>query len=778
MSEEIKVPAVALRGLTIFPGMVIHFDLSRKKSIEAVSRAFEKSQNLFVVTQKSTETDNPGFEELYEIGTYVTIKQVTKLPNRIVRVLVEGISRARLLSIDDTNKKYLDAVIEPLTDIEEEEKRNDSVEEIAMLRIIMELMTQYSAHFPKTAQSLTSQISESMNLSEILDRITMNIPIPYEKKQMVLEALDVVSRYEILSKILVEESQIAEVREKLAQDIKSRVEKNQRDYILREQMAYIKKELSDEGSYSETDIFEEQLKQLDASDEVKEKIQKELKRFKNISDSSSESAVERGYLETLLELPWNKASIDNMDINRAEMILNENHYGMEKVKERILEFLAVRKLTGKGNSSIICLVGPPGTGKTSIAKSVAESLNKKYMRICLGGVRDEAEIRGHRRTYVGAMPGRIAGALKQAGVKNPLMLLDEIDKVSNDYKGDTFSALLEVLDPDQNEHFRDHYVEIPIDLSEVLFLATANSVSNIPRPLLDRMEVIEVSGYTENEKFHIAKEHLLKKQYVLNGMTKKMLTITDKALQDIIRFYTREAGVRELERKIGELCRKAARKILQEEQNKISITSANIADYLGKKKYTTTMANKKDQIGIVRGLAWTSVGGETLQIEVNMMPGKGEVELTGQMGDVMKESAHIGISYIRSLGPKYGIKPEIFKKNDFHIHIPEGAVPKDGPSAGITMATAMLSAILHEKVKAKVAMTGEITLRGNVLPIGGLKEKLLAAKMAGIETVLVPKENEKDVIEIDNEIKEGMQIVFVSEMKEVFEQAFTEKGMV
>ncbi len=778
MSEEIKVPAVALRGLTIFPGMVIHFDLSRKKSIEAVSRAFEKSQNLFVVTQKSTETDNPGFEELYEIGTYVTIKQVTKLPNRIVRVLVEGISRARLLSIDDTNKKYLDAVIEPLADTTNEEKRKDSVEEIAMLRIIMELMTQYSAHFPKTAQSLTSQISESMNLSEILDRITMNIPIPYEKKQMVLEALDVVSRYEILSKILVEESQIAEVREKLAQDIKSRVEKNQRDYILREQMAYIKKELSDEGSYSETDIFEEQLKQLDASDEVKEKIQKELKRFKNISDSSSESAVERGYLETLLELPWNKASIDNMDINRAEMILNENHYGMEKVKERILEFLAVRKLTGKGNSSIICLVGPPGTGKTSIAKSVAESLNKKYMRICLGGVRDEAEIRGHRRTYVGAMPGRIAGALKQAGVKNPLMLLDEIDKVSNDYKGDTFSALLEVLDPDQNEHFRDHYVEIPIDLSEVLFLATANSVSNIPRPLLDRMEVIEVSGYTENEKFHIAKEHLLKKQYVLNGMTKKMLTITDKALQDIIRFYTREAGVRELERKIGELCRKAARKILQEEQNKISITSANIADYLGKKKYTTTMANKKDQIGIVRGLAWTSVGGETLQIEVNMMPGKGEVELTGQMGDVMKESAHIGISYIRSLGPKYGIKPEIFKKNDFHIHIPEGAVPKDGPSAGITMATAMLSAILHEKVKAKVAMTGEITLRGNVLPIGGLKEKLLAAKMAGIETVLVPKENEKDVIEIDNEIKEGMQIVFVSEMKEVFEQAFTEKGMV
>ena len=778
MSEKMKVPAVALRGLTIFPGMVIHFDLSRKKSIEAVSIAFTQSQNLFVVTQKNAEHDDPGIDDLYEIGTYVTIKQVTKLPNRIVRVLVEGISRARLCSLDETNKKYLDVTIEPLTDSMQPEAVKDSVDETAMLRIIMELLTQYSTHFPKTAHSMTSQISESMNLNEILDRIAINIPIPYEKKQMVLEALDHVSRYEILSKILIEESQIADVREKLAQDIKGRVEKNQRDYILREQMAYIKKELSDEDSYSDTDVFKEQLENLKASDEVKEKIKKEMKRFQNISENSSESAVERGYLETLLELPWDKVSIDNMDINRAQDILEANHYGMEKVKERILEFLAVRKLTGKGNSSIICLVGPPGTGKTSIAKSVAESLNKKYMRICLGGVRDEAEIRGHRRTYVGAMPGRIAGALRQAGVKNPLMLLDEIDKVSNDYKGDTFSALLEVLDPDQNEHFRDHYVEIPIDLSEVLFLATANSVSNIPRPLLDRMEVIEVSGYTENEKFHIAKEHLLKKQYVLNGMTKKMLSITDKALQDIIRFYTREAGVRELERKIGELCRKAARKILQEECEKIAITSANLEAYLGKRKYTTQMANKKDQIGIVRGLAWTAVGGETLQIEVNMMPGKGEIELTGQMGDVMKESAHIGISFIRSLGPKYGIKPEIFKKYDFHIHIPEGAVPKDGPSAGITMATAMLSAILHEKVDAKVAMTGEITLRGNVLPIGGLKEKLLAAKMAGIEKVLVPGENEKDILEIDNEIKEGMQIVFVNEMKEVFEQAFVGKGKV
>ena len=776
MSEEIRVPAVALRGLTIFPGMVIHFDLSRKKSIEAVRQAFSGSQTLFVVTQKDAECEEPGFDELYEIGTFVTIKQITKLPNRIVRVLVEGTSRAKLLGLNNENKKYLEADI-MLLENDAAQGGKDIIEETAMLRMIMELTTKYAEHFPKIGQSLVSQMNENMKLGEIIDRVAMNIPIPYEKKQMILEAVDLITRYSALARILVEESQIAGAREQLAEAIKSQVEKNQKDYILREQMAYIKKELSEEGAFSDIDLFREQLAKLDASQDVKDKIEKELKRFESISDNSSENAVERGYLETLLELPWNKCSVDNLDINRAQTILNANHYGMEKVKDRILEFLAVRKLTGKGLSSIICLVGPPGTGKTSIAKSVAESLDKKYMRICLGGVRDEAEIRGHRRTYVGAMPGRIAGALRQAGVKNPLMLLDEIDKVSNDYKGDTFSALLEVLDPDQNEHFRDHYVEIPIDLSEVLFLATANSVANIPRPLLDRMEVIEVSGYTENEKFHIAKEHLMKKQYIQNGMTRKMLSISDKALRDIIQFYTREAGVRELERKIGELCRKSARKILQENLDKISVTGSNLEEYLGKKKYTTQMANKKDQIGIVRGLAWTAVGGETLQIEVNMMPGKGELELTGQMGDVMKESAHIGISYLRSLGPKYGIKPEIFKKNDFHIHIPEGAVPKDGPSAGITMATAMMSAILHEKVSARVAMTGEITLRGNVLPIGGLKEKLLAAKTAGIEKVLVPKENEKDVMEIEDEIKEGMQIVFVSEMKEVFEHAFTGKGI-
>ncbi len=779
MNEFMKVPAVALRGLTIFPEMIIHFDLSRKKSIEAVSIAISQAKSLFVVTQRNTERDDPSREDLFEVGTLVTIKQITKMQNHIVRVLVEGQKRARLIDIDEENNRFIDATIS-IVEIDNEgvEKSEEEwIEETARKRFIMDLLKQYVSHYPKIGQSLETQITDSSNLSILIDKIAMNIPITYDKKQMILEAFDTIKRYEILTKVLYEEIQIAEVREKLASDIKERVEKNQKDYLLREQMAYIKKELSEDGEYSYKEQLEKQLEALQASDEIKEKIKKEINRFLRMSDNSSESSVERGYLETLMELPWDKVSEDNLDIDHAQQILDDKHYGLDKVKERILEFLAVRSMTKKGNSPIICLVGPPGTGKTSIAKSVAESLNKQYIRICLGGVRDEAEIRGHRRTYVGAMPGRIASGLKQAGVKNPLMLLDEIDKVSNDYKGDTFSALLEVLDPDQNSHFRDHYVELPLDLSEVLFLATANSVTNIPRPLLDRMEIIEVSGYTENEKFHIAKEHLMKKQYEVNGMNKKNLTITDKAIKDIIRNYTREAGVRELERKIGEICRKAAREIMQDKVEKVAITASNLSKYLGKVKYTSQLANKKDEIGIVRGLAWTSVGGDTLQIEVNMMPGKGEVELTGQMGDVMKESAMIGLSYIRSIGPKYGIKQEIFKKNDFHIHIPEGAVPKDGPSAGITMATALLSAILRKKIYAKVAMTGEITLRGNVLPIGGLKEKLLAAKMAGIEKVLVPKENEKDVLEISSEITDGIEIVYVAEMKQVIEHAFVKDAM-
>lgn len=773
LPEERILPVIALRGLTVFPEMVINFDLSRKKSIEAAKAAMAENQEVFLVTQKEYDTQDPVLSDLYQDGTVAVIKQITKLPNRIMRVLVEGKERAQLLSLNETKEHFNLATIKIW---EEPETKEDDPEETAMLRLIMEMMTQYASHYPKIAQSLETQIEETMSLPKILDRMAMNIPVPYDRKQMVLAAHTTKARFDAMAKILCEENDVAGIREKLSEEIKAQIEKNQRDYILREQMAYIKKELEQEDSYSDKELFEKQLSELTASDEVKEKIQKEINRFESMADSSSESAVERGYLETLLELPWDKMEKDTLDIELAQEILQKNHYGMEKVKDRILEFLAVKSLTEKENSPIICLVGPPGTGKTSIAKSVAQALNKKYLRICLGGVRDEAEIRGHRRTYVGAMPGRIATGLRQAGVKNPLMLLDEIDKVSNDYKGDTFSALLEVLDPDQNNRFRDHYVEIPMDLSKVLFLATANSTANIPRPLLDRMEIIEVSGYTENEKFHIAKEHLMKKQYTANGMTKKILSISDKAVKDIIRYYTREAGVRELERKIGEICRKAAREFLQEKPEHISVTSANLDKYLGKQKYSMQMANKKNEVGIVRGLAWTSVGGETLQIEVNKMPGKGEIELTGQMGDVMKESAHIGISYIRSVASKYHISPDTFKKYDFHIHIPEGAVPKDGPSAGITMATALLSVLTGKKVYAKVAMTGEITLRGKVLPIGGLKEKILAAKTAGIEKVLVPSENEKDIEEIPQEIKDGIEICYVDDMKDVISHAFVEDG--
>ena len=574
----------------------------------------------------------------------------------------------------------------------------------------------------------------------------------------------------MLCGLLLNEVQIFKIRQDLQEKIKEKMDKNQKDYLLREQLKVIREELGDDFQ-SEAANFEEAVSKLKADKSVKEKIRKEIERFKNAGMNSSESAVIRGYIETLLELPWNKVSKDSKDIKRAEKILDEDHYGMEKVKERILEFLAVRALTEKGESPIICLVGPPGTGKTSIARSVAKSLNKEYVRISLGGVRDEAEIRGHRRTYVGAMPGRIANGLRSAGVKNPLMLLDEIDKVSSDYKGDTSAALLEVLDAEQNVKFRDHYVEIPLDLSEVLFIATANSVQTIPRPLLDRMELIEVSSYTENEKLHIAKEHLLPKQIKKNGLDKRKITVSDKALEQIIRGYTKEAGVRNLERKLGEVCRKAAREYVEKEKKFIKVTATNLEKYLGKERYRYNMANEKDEIGIVRGLAWTSVGGDTLQIEVNTMPGKGEFKLTGQLGDVMKESAAAGISYIRSIADKYQIPAEFFKENDIHIHIPEGAVPKDGPSAGITMATAMISAMTGRAVKANVAMTGEITLRGRVLPIGGLKEKLLAAKNAGIKKVLVPKKNEKDVEEISMEIKKGLEIVLVETMEEVLHHA-------
>lgn len=765
----ITIPAVALRGTTILPGMVAHFDVSREKSIKAVEEAMMADQNLFLVTQKDLEANDPGFHELYRIGIIAKIKQVIKMQNDVVRILVEGKERAELSGLVFEDKYLFAEVIR----FQEEDEENYSPEaKEGMLRAIQETYGSYTVINPKLGKEFTRQVAECRELEHLMDLITNNLPIHYEEKQKYLEAVTLSERYEVLMTMLLKEINVITIKNEFQAKVKEHVDKNQKEYLLREQMKVIREELGEDNTQSDAEAFTAALKKLKAKKEVKDRIQKEIDRFKNIGSSSSESAVTRGYIETLIELPWDKASRDNKDLKNAEKILDEDHYGLEKVKERMLEFLAVRSLTSKGESPIICLVGPPGTGKTSIARSVARALEKEYVRICLGGVRDEAEIRGHRRTYVGAMPGRIASGLRMAGVRNPLMLLDEIDKVSSDYKGDTSSALLEVLDSEQNSKFRDHYVEIPIDLSEVLFIATANSVQDIPRPLLDRMELIEVSSYTENEKMHIAKEHLIPKQVKKNGLKKNQLEIEDAGLGTIIRSYTREAGVRNLERKIGEICRKSARKIYQDEEKSLRITKENVSDFLGKEKYSFDMANKTNEIGIVRGLAWTSVGGDTLEIEVSVMPGKGEFQLTGQLGDVMKESAQAGISYIRSKSEEYGISKDFFKENDIHIHIPEGAVPKDGPSAGITMATAMLSAITERPVRADVAMTGEITLRGRVLPIGGLKEKILAAKNAGIKTVCVPKKNEKDIEEISEEIKGGLNIVFAEHMKEVLETAF------
>ena len=764
----LTMPAVALRGMVILPGMVAHFDVSRKKSIKAVEMAMMADQRVFLTAQKDVEVEDPQSDDVYRIGIIAEVKQVIKMQNNIVRILVEGRERAELSAFLE-NPDYLHAEV-----IRFEEIEDDLPEEAktAMVRSIQETFGRYITVNPRMGKELVRQMEEITDLEKLMDQLANSLPVHFGEKQKILEAISLTERYEVLMALLLKEIEITALKNDFQVKVKERVDKNQKEYILREQLKVIREELGEGNTESDIDTFQENLKKLKADKEVKERIQKEIDRFKNIGSNSSESSVARGYIETLLDLPWNKASKDNKDLKNAEQILNEDHYGLEKVKERMLEFLAVRNLTSRGESPIICLVGPPGTGKTSIAKSVAKALDKKYVRISLGGVRDEAEIRGHRRTYVGAMPGRIANGLRSAGVKNPLMLLDEIDKMSSDYKGDTASALLEVLDAEQNKKFRDHYVEIPLDLSEVLFIATANSVQDIPGPLLDRMELIEVTSYTENEKLHIAKKHLLAKQMERNGVKEGQLTISDGAMTKIISGYTREAGVRNLERKLGEICRKTARILYEGEKQTVRVTEQNLEKYLGKVKYTFDKKNETDEIGIVRGLAWTSVGGDTLEIEVNIMPGKGEFQLTGQLGDVMKESAQAGISYIRSVSEEYGIPKKFFQENDIHIHIPEGAVPKDGPSAGITMATAMLSAITKTPVRADVAMTGEITLRGRVLPIGGLKEKTLAAKNAGIKTICVPKKNEKDVEEISPEIKKGLEIVFVEQMKDVLEVAF------
>lgn len=770
MNNLIKVmPAIALRGTTILPDMIVHFDISRSKSVKAVEEAMTQDQKIFLITQKDPQVENPGINDLYKVGTIALVKQVVKLPKDILRVLVEGVERAELVGLEE-ELPYLEAEIAGFE--EEEEELPENVKE-AMLRSMKEIFLAYCKENSKISKELAGQILDIDDVERLVDQICINISLNYEQRQQLLEAVSLNERYELLGVIMSNEIEVMQLRMEIQSKVKERIDKNQREYILREQLKLIREELGEDDTVSDADHFRQQAESLKAPKEIKEKILKEIKRFKSLGFNNSESSVSRGYIETLLKLPWDKVSRDNNNLNNAKKVLEEDHYGLEKVKERVLEYLAVRTLTKKGSSPILCLVGPPGTGKTSIARSVAKALNKKYVRICLGGVRDEAEIRGHRRTYVGAMPGRIASGMIQVGVKNPLMLLDEIDKVSSDYKGDTSSALLEVLDSEQNNKFTDHYVELPVDLSEVLFIATANDPQAIPRPLMDRMEVIEISSYTENEKEHIAREHLIPKQIKMNGLKEKQLTVTDEAVRGIISGYTREAGVRNLERRFGEICRKAARMILQEQQETVEVNKENLEDFLGKSRYSYRKVNEQDEVGIVRGLAWTSVGGDTLQIEVNRMPGKGEFLLTGQLGDVMKESAQAGISYIRSVAEAYGIDPEFFKTNDLHIHIPEGAVPKDGPSAGITMATAMLSAITGKPVKANLAMTGEITLRGRVLPIGGLKEKLLAAKTAGITNVLVPGQNQPDVEEIDEEIKEGLRIVYVEKMEDVLKEALT-----
>ena len=768
-NEMMSLPMVALRGMTVLPEQVIHFDVSRNKSLQAIEQAMREEQKIFIAAQKNAETDDPGIHDVYRTGCVASIRQVVKLPKNLRRVLILGEQRAELEYLEQ-DTPFLRADIQILPDSDDPDSMGileGSLGSTAMVSGLKEIFKEYRTKNKKISREFSAQVEDTQSLKKLVDIIAAALPMPYTEAQKLLEQTELLKRFETVSSRMMEEIQIIGIKEDIQKKLKERVDKNQREYILREEMKLIREELKEDNVQSDAEEYQKAVEKLPAPQEVKEKLNKEIRRFKSAAGSAAEAGVIRTYIETMLELPWDKACKERQDLKHAKKVLERDHYGLEKVKERILEYLAVRILTQKGETPILCLFGPPGTGKTSIAKSLASALNRPYVRISLGGVRDEAEIRGHRKTYVGAMPGRIASGMRQAGVNNPLMLLDEIDKVSNDYKGDTFSALLEVLDSEQNSKFRDHYLEVPLDLSNVLFITTANTLQTIPRPLLDRMEVIEISSYTENEKLHIAQEHLIPKQLKRHGLSEDQVSISKKAIWKMAGNYTKEAGVRQLERKIGDICRKSAREVLEKKKKCIRVTESNLEHYLGQELYQYQAVNDKDEVGIVRGLAWTSVGGDTLQIEVNVMPGEGEIQLTGQLGDVMKESARAGISYIRSAGKKYKINDNFFKEHDIHIHIPEGAVPKDGPSAGITMATAILSAVTGKKVRANAAMTGEITLRGRVLPIGGLKEKLLAAKNAGIKTVIVPRENKADVKELSGEITKGMEILYVYHMDEV-----------
>ena len=766
-NKVIDIPIVALRGMTIMPEMVVHFDVNRKRSIAAIQEAMIEEQKVFLVTQRNAEVEEPGIDNLFQVGTIATIKQIIKLPKQIIRVLVSGETRGVLRGLK-SESPYMIGEVEVIGD--DKEPHFDDIHSQAMERELKDMLVEFATKSGKISKEELSQVIEMRDIRRLVDGISANIPLYYLDLQDILNETNFWNRYETLVFKLVNEVQIMDIKNEIQVKIKERVDKHQREYILREQLKLIREELGEDNTISDAEEFQKALGELNASEEVKEKLTKEINRFKSSLNSPAEIGVIRTYIETILGMPWEKRVQGSNDIEHAKVVLDEDHYGLEQVKERILEFLAVRNLIEKGESPILCLVGPPGTGKTSIAKSLARASGRPYVRISLGGVRDEAEIRGHRKTYIGAMPGRIANGIKQAGVKNPVLLLDEIDKVSTDYKGDTFSALLEVLDSEQNENFRDHYLELPLDLSEVLFITTANTLQTIPRPLLDRMEVIEISSYTENEKLHIATKHLVPKQIKAHGLTKEQLKIIPSGISKIVRNYTKESGVRQLEREIGNICRKVAKEILTTEKQSIILTQRNVKQFLGREKYTYQMANAVDDVGIVRGLAWTSVGGDTLQIEVNVMPGKGSWKLTGQMGDVMKESAQAGISYVRSISDQYDIPGDFFEKHDIHLHIPEGAVPKDGPSAGITMATALLSAITGIKVRADVAMTGEVTLRGRILSVGGLKEKILAAKNAGIVKVLIPKENKEAMKEMAVEITKGLEIVLVETMDEVLRE--------